>query len=184
MLQADPQGILIPEPMGAELRQRLRKSLRGALASGTSLPCGDIDALAARLEMCACAHARGRPEGALATVSRVVFNLKTSGDRILAANAPSRICRLTHQRMGAESAHALRDARVETDVKKLLEDAAAEAEASLARAALITAPAAIRCRKCHTQDGIVRTTAQTRAADEGMGTRCMCTKCGHRWMLA
>lgn len=184
MLQADAHGIRVPEPMGAALRHRLRKCLRGALETGTTLNKQAIEVLAARLEMSAYVHARGRPEGVMATVSRVVFNLRTNGTRILANNAPSRVCRLTHQRMGAESAHALRDSQVETQVKQLLEDAAAAAEASLSRAAQKTAAAAIRCRKCNTQDGIVRTAIQSRAADEGMGTRCMCTKCGHRWRLA
>jgi DNA-directed RNA polymerase subunit M/transcription elongation factor TFIIS len=184
MLQADAEGIRVPERMGTALRVRLRACLGRALAEGTCVPPADIPTLAARLEMCAFAHARGKPEGAMATVSRVVFNLRTNGVHILSKNPLSRVCRLTHQRMGAESAHALRDTRVENQVAQLLEDAAAAAEASLNRAAQKTSAAAIRCPRCKTQDGIVRTTAQTRAADEGMGTRCMCTQCAHRWRLS
>ncbi len=174
------------EKMDGCLRLRLRACLSDALMDGASMTKDQATLMAGWLEMCAQAYARGKPDKALATVSRVVFNLKTNGAHILAHNPPSRVCRLTHQRMGAETAHALRDALVESQVKQLLQDAADAAAASQQRATQVAAAQAIRCpnRKCGTQDGILRMTQQSRAADEGMTTVCVCIKCGQRWKLA
>jgi DNA-directed RNA polymerase subunit M/transcription elongation factor TFIIS len=164
-------------------RHRLRGELASALRDG-GVVLDSLGPLAARLEACALAHARNQSDLYMASVSRMVFNLRHNGEAILQTYALSRVCRLSHKRMEAETAHALRDTVMEARVKQLLADAEAAANEHMRRANEKKSDRAIRCPKCKTQTGIMRTTQQTRAADEGMVTTCMCRGCGWKWNLA
>lgn len=169
------------------LRLRFRHTLADALVRGgvppSALVFGDAAAYSAVLEMAAFALTRGNAEMYMAAVSRVVYNLGSNGVHIVGKYPVTRICLLSHRRMGADTAHAQRDAKTEHDVKELLADAEQSAEAAKARAAATTSTQAIRCPKCKTQNDIVRVAQQSRSADEGMTTNCLCVACGQRWKL-
>lgn len=161
-----------------QLRQVLSHALPAGVQDGLS-----VQEVAARLEMCALAHAKGHPDTYLASMSRMVFNLKNNGAEILLSYPLSRVCKLSHQRMHAKTAHAVRDAAMDAVVQELLQDAKAAADKATTRAAEVTSSHAIRCPRCKTQTGIVRMARQTRAADEGMTTTCLCVACSWSWSL-
>jgi DNA-directed RNA polymerase subunit M/transcription elongation factor TFIIS len=186
MLVADRGRLRAVEPaITGPLRARLRACLEQALQGvGDSLQPPRPDLYAAQLEMAALALCRGRVEAYTATLSRVVYNLQTNGVVIVGRYPVSRIPCLSHVRMEAETSHALRDAAIEAQVKSLLADAEATAVRAVNRAANVTAAAAIRCPKCKTQDRIVRVLQQSRCADEGMTTQCLCMACNQSWRLA
>lgn len=184
MLLASAAGIRQRETLTADLRCRLRACLQTALERGADLTPDRAKEMAAVLEMCALALTRCNADLLVATVSRVKYNLGANGAHILRQYPPSRVCLLSQRRMGAETAHALRDASIEQEAKQLLADAEAAAKAAQARATTVTATEAIWCPKCKTRDGIIRVAQQSRAADEGMTTKCFCVKCNQRWKLA
>lgn len=184
MLVASAAGIGTREVLTGALRCRLRACLQQSLEKGTQLPADQAYKLAAQLEMCALTLTRCNADLMVATVSRVAYNVAENGLHILRQYPPSRICLLSHKRMGAETAHALRDASIENDAKQLLQDAAAAANAAQQRATTFTSKEAIWCPRCKTRDNIIRVAQQSRAADEGMTTKCFCVKCNQRWKLA
>lgn len=171
--------------VNGDLRMRQRHVLCAALTEGRLPVCMPLTVqdIAARLEMCALVHARAQADVYLSCLSRMVFNLKHNGSSILAGYPLSRICRLSHRRMHAETAHAVRDATMDAKVQQLLADAKAAAEDHTRRASEKKSSHAIRCPRCKTQTGIVRTARQTRAADEGMTTTCLCMSCSWSWSL-
>lgn len=135
-----------------------------------------------QVEACAISLARSQYAAYMAIMGRVIYNMQSNGQHIISKYPISRVCKLSHKRLDAETAHAQRDEHVEERLKALCEAARAEASFASNMASSIQTDSAIRCPKCHTQDGITRVTAQMNAGDEGMTTRCMCV-CGHRWQI-
>ncbi len=170
--------------LNGDIRSRLRVVLADALEEG-GLPGTHHPApvIAARLEMCALAHTQGNPDAYLASMSRMVFNLRHNAHGILGAYPLSRVCKLSHHKMHKGTAHVVRDGAMDVAIQTLLQDAKSAADDATARAAQVTSSHAIRCPKCRTQTGIVRLARQTRAADEGMTTTCLCVACSWSWSL-
>ena len=173
------------EALNGETRGRLRSVLLHALEQGRVPAAVTVPApqLAARLEMCALAHAGAQADVYLASISRMVFNLTHNGEAILEAYPLSRVCKLSHKRMHAETAHAVRDAAMDAKVQTLLKDAKTAAEEHTRNASAKKSAQAIRCPQCKTQTGIIRLAKQMRAADEGMTTTCLCLACSWSWRL-
>jgi DNA-directed RNA polymerase subunit M/transcription elongation factor TFIIS len=135
------------------------------------------------------AAAAGNAETYMATLSRVVHNLRTAGKVMLNSCPLSTIPRVSHVRQNAaDAAECRQDAAIHqplaAQVAALLADAAAAAAAATAAATNVTAAAAIKCPGCKTQDRIVRVLQQSRSADEGMATQCLCMACNRSWRLA
>ena len=162
-----------------ETRVKLRELLRSVLppmddASETYSTC---------VEACACALSKSQYSVYMGIMGRVIYNMQSNGAHIVGKYPISRVCRLSHKRLDAETAHAQRDEDVEARLRALNDAAKHEASIASSMAASIRTDAAIRCPKCHTQDGITRVTAQMNSGDEGMKTRCLCV-CGHRWQMS
>jgi DNA-directed RNA polymerase subunit M/transcription elongation factor TFIIS len=135
------------------------------------------------VEACAAALSKSQYAVYVAIMGRVVYNMLSNGAHIVSKYPVSRVCKLSHKRLDAETAHAQREEHVEARLKALSEFAKQEAQFASDMASSIQTDNAIRCPKCHTQDGITRVTAQMNSGDEGMKTRCLCV-CGHRWQMA
>lgn len=135
-----------------------------------------------QVEACAVTLSKSNYATYVATMGRVIYNIESNGEHIIKNYPISRVCKLSHKRLDAETAHAQRDEAVELRLKNLIEFAKQEAAYASQMASSIQTDNAIRCPKCHTQDGITRVTAQMNAGDEGMTTRCLCV-CGHRWQI-
>ena len=178
-------GRTLHPPIDGATRVRLRRVLQQALRDNDVRGAWAdlIPKLSLRLEACALAFARGQSDGYLASVSRMTYNLRHNGSAILHSYPVSRVCKLSHKRMHAETAHTVRDAALESQVRQLLADAKQAAEDHTRHASEKKSSHAIRCPKCKTQTGIVRMARQTRAADEGMTTTCLCVSCSWSWSL-
>ena len=135
------------------------------------------------VEACACAISKSQYSVYMGIMGRVIYNMQSNGAHIVGKYPISRVCRLSHKRLDAETAHAQRDEDVEARLKALSDSAKHEASIASSMASSIQTDAAIRCPKCHTQDGITRVTAQMNSGDAGMKTRCLCI-CGHRWQMS
>lgn len=162
-----------------DTRAKLRLCLYNALPQSRDVAI----AYSVEVEACAVALAKNQYSVYVAIMSRVIYNMLSNGRHIVAKYPRSRVCKLSHKRLDAETAHAQRDEHVEARLKALVELAKEEASVASNMASSIHTDAAIRCPKCHTQDGITRVTAQMNSGDEGMKTRCLCV-CGHRWQMA
>ena len=135
------------------------------------------------VEACAIAISKSQYAVYVGIMGRVIYNMQSNGAHIVGKYPISRVCKLSHKRLDAETAHAQRDESVELRLKALSDSAKHEASVASSMASSIQTDAAIRCPKCHTQDGITRVTAQMNSGDEGMKTRCLCV-CGHRWQMS
>ena len=186
MLYSDAGGALTI-PGGSEngvvqghTRARVRTLLYNVLPQSR-----DVAALySTHVEACAIALSKSQYASYIAIMGRVIYNMQSNGPHIISKYPLSRVCRLSHKRLDAETAHAQRDEKVELRLKTLSDAAKHEAEVASSMASSIQTDAAIRCPKCHTQDGITRVTAQMNSGDEGMKTRCLCSVCGHRWQMS
>ena len=160
-------------------RARARSALYDALPRMASEEAAG--AYATQLEACAVAYSGHNYAAYNSMMSRIVFNVKSNGDHIVAAYPVSRVCRLSHKRLRADTVHAQRDAEVELRTQRLL--ARAEAAAESASATASTVHTSLHCPRCKGTDGITRLSAQLRRGDEGMTTQCIC-RCGERWKMA
>jgi DNA-directed RNA polymerase subunit M/transcription elongation factor TFIIS len=138
---------------------------------------------ATQLEACAAAYSDNNYMLYMSMMSRMVFNIKSNGDRIVCAYPISRMCRLSHKRLRADTVHAQRDAAVELRLMNLLARAEDAANKASETASSVHTDTSIRCPKCKTNNDITRVLAQLQRGDEGMTTRCMC-RCGHTWNMA
>jgi DNA-directed RNA polymerase subunit M/transcription elongation factor TFIIS len=118
----------------------------------------------------------------MTTMSRVIQNLNTDGAVVVAACPLSTVPKVSHVRRDNHGSAA--DAALQAQVKSLLADAAAGAASASSTAANVTVTAAITCPNCKSQDRIVRALRQSRAADEGMATQCLCMACNRSWRLS
>lgn len=163
---------------------RTRARLRTALFN--VLPHADKEKAAqysVQVEACATALSGSQYTHYLQIMGRVIYNLQSNGSYIVHKYPVSRVCKLSHKRLDAGTTHARRDEHVEARLRALAESAKQEAALASSMASSIRTDSAIKCPKCHTQDGITRITAQMNSGDEGMKTRCLCV-CGHRWQMA
>lgn len=186
MLLARPGGVLtVPgcsedELVSGRTRARLRTVLFQVLPQTQTRDWAAQ--YSTHVEACAAALSRSQYAVYVAIMGRVIYNMQSNGAHIISKYPISRVCKLSHKRLDAETAHAQRDEVVEKQLRELIEFAKTEAQHASNMASSIQTDSAIRCPKCHTQDGITRVTAQMNAGDEGMTTRCMCV-CGHRWQI-
>ena len=161
-------------------RARVRELLYNVLPQSR-----DVAAVySTHVEACAVALSKSQYAAYIAIMGRVIYNMQSNGPHIIAKYPLSRVCKLSHKRLDAETAHAQRDENVELRLKTLSDAAKHEASIASTMASSIQTDSAIRCPKCHTQDGITRVTAQMNSGDEGMKTRCLCSLCGHRWQMS
>lgn len=162
-------------------RARARSMLLTTIPFADTAP-QDAVAYATHLEACAVAFAQNKYESYMRIVARVVYNLRTNGKVIVARHPVSRVCKLTHKLLRSETAHALRDAHVERRVMALQARAENEADRFSRMAQSIKTSQAAKCPQCHTQDGIIRITAQLNRGDEGMQTQWWCSRgCQFKW---
>jgi DNA-directed RNA polymerase subunit M/transcription elongation factor TFIIS len=137
---------------------------------------------AAQLERVALVLADRNAETYMTTMSRVIHNLNTDGAVVITACPLSTVPNVSHMRRDNHSSAG--DAALQAQVKSLLDDAAAGAATASTTAANVTVTDAITCPNCKSQDRIVRALRQSRAADEGMATQCLCMACNRSWRLS
>jgi len=166
-----------------ESRQRVRAALVLALPEPLSLDRETAETYAAHLEACTAVLSLNDYALYMSMMTRVVFNLKSNGGHIVSTHPVSKVCRLSHKRLRADTVHAQRDAVIEEQLQTMLRDARESAEKATQLAASVISRAVLTCPKCKTTEGITRMSEQLRSGDEGMTTRCMC-KCGAKFRLA
>ena len=185
MLLSNSEGSLVVpggHPDGivrGNTRAKLRELLYNALPQSRDVAV----VYSTYVEACAIAISKSQYAAYVTIMGRVIYNMQSNGAHIVSNYPISRVCKLSHKRLDAETAHAQRDEDVEMRLKTLSDLAKQEASIASSMASSIQTDAAIRCPKCHTQDGITRVTAQMNSGDEGMKTRCLCV-CGHRWQMS
>lgn len=138
---------------------------------------------ATHLEACVVAMSNNYAQY-MVIMSRLTFNMESNGGHIIGRYPVSRVCKLSHKRLHAHTVHAQRDEDVDRRLTHLNQRCEQEAKAATAMASSIKTLDAIRCPKCKTQDGIVRTSEVMRSGDEGMITSCFCAKCKFKWKLS
>jgi DNA-directed RNA polymerase subunit M/transcription elongation factor TFIIS len=162
-------------------RARARAALYQSIPS--FMKDAERDTYTAHLEACAAAYSTNDYATYMSIMSRVIFNIKSNGEYIIRTYPVSRVCKLSHKRLHAKTAHAERDAEMEARLQALLSRVETEAENATKTASSIQTDTKLRCPKCKTSEDITRVLAQLRRGDEGMTTRCMC-KCGHTWNMS
>ena len=163
------------------VRQRVRAALLEALPD--MLTEEDRGRYAAHLEGCAVAFCASDHSTYLAMMSRVVYNLRTNGEYIIRTYPVSKVCRLSHKHLRANTSHAERTEAIDARLQALMTRVEQEAASASKAASSVHTDSKITCPKCHVTEDITRVLAQLRRGDEGMTTRCMC-KCGHTWNMS
>lgn len=164
-------------------RARARSALHDALQSVLSAP-AELDAYTTHLEACAVALSQQDYTAYMAMMSRVIYNLKESNGLFIVTTFPvSKVCRISHKRLNAQTAHAQRDANIEERMQLLMRRCKEAATRATDAASSLDSIGALQCPSCKGKDEIKPFQAVMRSADEGMVTRCIC-KCGHTWKLA
>lgn len=164
-------------------RARARSALHDVLPANVFADSFEQNAYAMHLEACAAAYSGNDYGTYMSMMSRVVYNMSSNGEYIIRTYPISKVCKLSHKRLRAETAHAQRDAVTEKRLQTLLKRVEQEVERASKTASSIHTDAKIKCPKCKATDDITRVLAQLRRGDEGMTTRCMC-KCGYTWNMA
>ncbi len=165
------------------LRLRMVHLVTAALAPVAHLLVPPLpEEYARQLERRALELARRNAETYMTTMSRVIHNLNTDGAVVVTSCPLSTVPNVSHVRRDNHGSAG--DAAVQAQVKALLADAALGAATASTTAASVTVTDAITCPHCKGQDGIVRTLVQSRVADEGMATQCLCIPCNRSWRLA
>lgn len=173
--------------ISVHVRLRLRTLVEAALKSSkVSCVLGQEAEFACQVERVAAVLSAGHLEAYSTCMSRVIHNLMTAADVVVAACPLSAIPRVSHVQLQDTASASLAATRgpLAPRVADLLADAAAAAAEASLRAANVTVATAISCPNCKTQDRIVRVLRQSRAADEGMATQCLCMACNRSWRLA
>jgi DNA-directed RNA polymerase subunit M/transcription elongation factor TFIIS len=166
-----------------EERVRCREALFAAM------PFGDDQArerilYATQLEACAVAMANDSYAEYVRIIGRIRWNFLANGATIVSSHPVSKVCRLSHRRLHADTAHALRDKATTVRVHNSLAALKAESEKAAGIAASQGTIHVIRCPSCKKCNNIHRTIVQKNAGDEGMKTQCFCGDCKHRWQLS
>lgn len=174
---------LVDGPTRARARSALHSTLLGLAAEALLPDHTDPAQYALQIEAWAVHLTAGVHADYLNTMARVRYNLQTNGELIIGTYPVSRICRLSHRRLQAETEHATRDAHVVSQIQDLLRAAQETAEVAKQTAATVQSSYKLRCPKCKRDEGIIQRTMQLNRADEGMKTKCLCS-CGYNWGLA
>ena len=171
------KGSTLCGPVRARVRAALRDALPGIFTEE------ERSRYVAHLEGCAVAYCASDHSAYLAMMSRVVYNLRTNGEHILRTYPVSKVCRLSHKHLRANTSHAERTEAIDARLQALMARVEQEAASASKTASSVHTDSKITCPKCHATEDITRILAQLRSGDEGMTTRCMC-KCGHTWNMS